>query len=267
MSEKTKNTEQVLVSLRSKQPATRTVDDENDAIAKELIRVFFTSLRDLVNGGPVPQRWLDEIAKHLNKRAGVKPATLIMTREQAWARAMQQHREAIASGTSLKSVTAFAESLAKDASTNKQLFDSKDVFKAERKWERLVLAERASHQLNVIEARSEQRRRDRRAEIDRRLSIGESLDDMVADPQLDFDLYVAIRSHQEDPSKPIEGSVDCTLAHSYNQRRHAILKWLSVGESLGVGHDPPPLLNLREARRRDLSMTPRVRPPKPQRRR
>jgi hypothetical protein len=227
------------------------LETEIDALVRELIRLFVASLRDLNRGAHIPQRWRDWLQGDLGPKSkpGIKPNSLVAEREQKWAREMLTHRIALERNTSEIAITAFAESLAEQSSTNRQTFTAQDVFNADRKWQVLAMSEEVWRLLQAHDEANERERLSRNAEISRRLKSGESLDDLLHDPEIPFETFATITEHQQDARKPPAGAPAPRSAHSYDDREQAILKWISNGMTLGVGHDPPPILNLNEASR------------------
>lgn len=226
--------------------------DETDTYARELIRMFAASLRDLNGGAPIPDYWRQQLSRELGPPAkrGIKPNARVVARKQGWARDILAARLAIESSKASGGISRVAESLAEEASKGNQTFTASDVFNAAREYEVFAMSEEVFRRLQDDDAAEERARRERAAVIQRRRAAGEPLDDILADPSISIEMFAAIRGYQDDSRRPPEGAPARPTASSYADRQRAILEWLSVGLGLGVGNDPPPLLNLNRASRK-----------------
>jgi hypothetical protein len=56
--------------------------DETDTYARELIRMFAASLRDLNGGAPIPDNWRQQLSRELGPPAkrGIKPNARVVAR-------------------------------------------------------------------------------------------------------------------------------------------------------------------------------------------
>lgn len=172
---------------------------------------------------------------------------------------MLAHRIAFDRGETTARITEFAGRLADEASTGSRTFDTTDVFRAETKHAMLAMVEEVVRGLEAYARAEEEPRRVRGREIHRRLEVGESLDDLLRDPDLPFKDFEAIREHQE-RGTPIFASKSVPGADDWTQRRQAAIHWIATGMSLAFGHDAPEAVNRNRAAR--LNLLPRSTQPK-----
>jgi hypothetical protein len=227
-------------------------DPESTTYARELIRLFAAALHDLSGGQPIPKAWRIDIDRALSPAAakrGPKPSAATLQREMNWAKAMVGRRMQ----TSDK-ITAFAEQLAEESTSATQTFTAQDVFGAERRWRIEALAATAMEQIQADDRAQIDKKQARAANITRRQSAGETLDDILGDPDLAMEDFSMIRQHQKS-GEPLGGAPGQPTIPTYAERSRGVVRWIMYGLSLGIGNDPPELLALNEASRR--AMLPR----------
>ncbi|MEK6210784.1 MAG: hypothetical protein AABM64_10535 [Pseudomonadota bacterium] len=229
------------------------MDTEADLLALSLIEVFAAALRDLNEGNSIPVKWREYLEREvgMKKMAGRPRIERVTQRDLNIARRMLQHYLAVEGGESAKNVTTFAQELADEYRPKGRAFTAEDIFKTYSRYQNEVLSEEVCRRLKANDEAEARAKAERAQRITKRLQNGETLGEILVDPAISMDDFVAIRNHQI-KGTDLAGPPTKPSATDYPSRRQAILQWLNYGMNLGIHYDPVPVANLNAASRKNL---------------
>lgn len=216
-------------------------DSDADRLAREVIDLCASALRDLNNSQPLPTHWLDYLKKSAwpKTKRGRPPIERNTIRDKNIARKMLGHYIAIEKGITNKTITNFAEDLAMEYRTTGRAFEAKDIFDIFRTYELDVMSQELAQRLTDHWEAEKQARAERARQINTRMAAGESLEQILRDPALPTEDFREIRRNQIHNAE-IYGTSQRKPFRDFVDRHEAIRRWIDDGIHLGIDYDPVP---------------------------